>query len=469
MYAKPTLRGEAVFDGHDMFDIRCKVVLALIALSGGTLWGGVDARFTAPRNERQLAHRINQLRAHYGPFLRSLPEKLPARDRVSLNGRWRFSFEVKDPPGDTKGIPPAPPWYAVNCDDSAWETTTVPEWRYRTRGHDNAYDLKSIDKWLGYTGDRTTSQICWYRRTFTANPPPSGQRLWLCFDGVDWEAQVYLNGELLGSHRVYYEPFRFDVTGKIRSGRNVLAVRVIDGRQYGEPMSYWATFPDIRARQQRYTPDRSRSIIGHLPIGYHCGTGFGIWRDVYLEQTGPVRIDAILARNDLSDSNARIRVGLDSSVVGRTHVDVAILPENFAFMDVVLAFWPKAIVGHDHRPKKAYYQLAQINQPVLPLARFAGDRPEATTLWAVNDLSKPFSGATVRWTVASATETLLRGEQRLEVPALGVAEVRTIDLTPVTEKHATFRLSLTLLDRAGRTLSRYQRRLRYVPKSLLRQ
>ncbi|HID22236.1 MAG TPA: hypothetical protein EYP14_07525, partial [Planctomycetaceae bacterium] len=305
------------------------VTTAVFFLVLEAAWCDVGPRFGAPGDAAELAERVAELRAAYAPFLRSLPQKLPAKNRASLNGNWRFIFEVKDPPRDTNAVPPAPPWYTVDFDDSTWETTTVPEWRYRTRGHDNAYDLKTLDKWLGYTGDRTTSQICWYRRTFTWPAPPAGRRLWLCFDGVDWEAQVYLNGQLLGSHRVYYEPFRFDVTGKIRPGRNTLAVRVIDGREYGEPMTYWATFPDIRARLQRYTPDRSRSILGNLPIGYHCGTGFGIWRDVYLEETGPVRIDAVFVRNDLSDKRAGVKIELDSDGARQIELQVKLLPENF--------------------------------------------------------------------------------------------------------------------------------------------
>ena len=140
-----------------------------------------------------------------------------------------------------------------------------------------------VDSWKNH--QTTADTICWYRTTFPAAQRPPAQRLWLCFDGVDWEAQVWLNGEPLGTHRVYYEPFRFDVTGKVKAS-NTLAVRVIAGRSYGEPMTYWALFPDIRAAKQRYVPDRSASIPGNLPIGYHAGCGFGIFRDVYLEQHG---------------------------------------------------------------------------------------------------------------------------------------------------------------------------------------
>jgi len=60
---------------------------------------------------------------------------------------------------------------------------------------------------------------------------------------------------------------------------------------------------------------------------------------------------------------------------------------------VVPVFWPKSIVSHDHRPKKAYYQIAQINQPVVVLPRLAGHRPDMMTLWVCNDLEIPVCGS----------------------------------------------------------------------------
>jgi len=227
-----------------------------------------------------------------------------------------------------EGVPPAPAWHTVGFYDSKWETTTVPEWRYRTReGDDTARDPDKVDVWKNT--ETTADTICWYRTTFRAQQPAAGKRLWLCFDGVEWEAQVWLNGALLGTHRVYYEPFRFDVTEKIKP-TNSLAVRVIAGRSYGEPMTYWAVFPDIRAARQRYTPDRTTSIPGNLPIGYHAGCGFGIHRDVYLEQSGPVLVADIFARNDLSDGKAQVKVELDSALARTIAMNVGLQPENFA-------------------------------------------------------------------------------------------------------------------------------------------
>lgn len=288
---------------------------------------GESPRFTAPVNQQQLDERLAALRKEYEPFLRSLPQPLPARQRIVLSKEWKFTFEAKESP-KTECVPPAPEWFGEKFDDAKWETTTVPEWRYRTReGDDTARNPDKVDQWKN--SETTADTICWYRTTFAAGKPAAGKRLWLCFDGVEWEAQVWLNGELLGTHRVYYEPFRFDVTGKIRA-KNLLAVRVIAGRSYGEPVSYWGLFPDIRAAKQRYVPDRAQSIPGNLPIGYHAGCGFGIFRDVYLEETGPVHVSATFARNDLSDGKARVKVELDRADKRPADVRIDLLPENFA-------------------------------------------------------------------------------------------------------------------------------------------
>ena len=139
----------------------------------------------------------------------------------------------------------------------------------------------------------------------------------------------------------------------------------------------------------------------------------------------------------------------------------------FHFIDVVPVFWPKSLVSHDHRPKKAYYQLAQINQPLVPLAQLSGKRPDAMTLWVANDLTEAFARATLSWTVSREGRTLLEGRQTLDVPALGAVAVQRIDLLPVVSKHPNFELSLNLEDRDGRPLSRYHRTVRVVPAEVL--
>lgn len=49
----------------------------------------------------------------------------------------------------------------------------------------------------------------------------------LKFEGVDYFADVWLNGVKIGHHEGYFQPFMFDITDHINyEGRNFLAIRV---------------------------------------------------------------------------------------------------------------------------------------------------------------------------------------------------------------------------------------------------
>lgn len=139
---------------------------------------------------------------------------------------------------------------------------------------------------------------------------------------------------------------------------------------------------------------------------------------------------------------------------------------QFHFLDVIPVFWPKAIVSHDQRPKKAFYQMAQINQPLVALPQLSGARPDALKLWIANDFTESFPRATLRWTIRRDGRSLLAGQQQLDVPPLGVVAGETIDLLPVTTKVPAFDLELTVSAANGELLSRYQRTVRVVPAEL---
>ncbi len=65
----------------------------------------------------------------------------------------------------------------------------------------------------------------WYRLAFATPALESGDRVYLCFDGVSRLATVWLNGHLLGTHDNAFSRFRLDATDAInRKGSNVLTV-----------------------------------------------------------------------------------------------------------------------------------------------------------------------------------------------------------------------------------------------------
>lgn len=69
----------------------------------------------------------------------------------------------------------------------------------------------------------------WYGRRFDARKLP-GRRSILYFAGVSYRADVYLNGEKVGSHEGSFTPFQFDVTDLIQDGENFLVVKANNTR-----------------------------------------------------------------------------------------------------------------------------------------------------------------------------------------------------------------------------------------------
>ena len=61
-------------------------------------------------------------------------------------------------------------------------------------------------------GDTSFFVACWYRRAVLPPPGEAGSRLLLHFGAVDYEATVWVNGRLAGSHRGGYTPFCLDIT-----------------------------------------------------------------------------------------------------------------------------------------------------------------------------------------------------------------------------------------------------------------
>ena len=93
----------------------------------------------------------------------------------------------------------------------------------------------------------------WYKRDFTVPPSWQGQRVLLHFGAVDWQCEVFLNGEKVGEHEGGYDSFSLDLTGKLRGEPGTpqqLAVAVWDptdkgpqprGKQVAKPEGIWYT------------------------------------------------------------------------------------------------------------------------------------------------------------------------------------------------------------------------------------
>lgn len=70
----------------------------------------------------------------------------------------------------------------------------------------------------------------WYRRLFESAALAAGERAFLRFGAANYRADVYLNGQRLGTHIGGFTPFTFEITQRLKAGANSLVVRVDNKR-----------------------------------------------------------------------------------------------------------------------------------------------------------------------------------------------------------------------------------------------
>lgn len=136
-------------------------------------------------------------------------------------------------------------------------------------------------------------QNLWYRRSFTTQPPSSGERTLLHFGAVDWQATVYVNGKAVGGHTGGYTEFTLDITDQIRTGTNELMVKVYDPSDRG-------------------IGPHGKQMLGGKNIFYNPTSG--IWQTVWLEKVPKAYISGLTISPDID--KGVVNVIVNSTVNG---------------------------------------------------------------------------------------------------------------------------------------------------------
>jgi len=178
----------------------------------------------------------------------------PVRQKININREWKFKI------GDYNGAD------QIGYNDKGWNNVNLP--------HNFSIPYFQTSQW--YTG------YGWYRKYFDVPAQWKDKRVFIEFEAAFRDAQIFVNGQEIGRHQGGYTGFTFDITDKIKQGRNVLAVRLNN--------------------------NYSRSLAPRN--GDHNFTG-GIYRDVYLVVTNPVHVTwygSYVTTPKVSDSNGNVNV-----------------------------------------------------------------------------------------------------------------------------------------------------------------
>ena len=216
------------------------------------------------------------------PRAAAMPEA--AGERLTLSGGgWQLQRASEVQAG---GVEIASPAYKAE----GWVTATVPGTVLTSYKNVGALaDPNYADNQLMISESFFNSNF-WYRNEFQVPQSFKRDRVFLNFDGINWKANVYLNGKQVGRLEGAFIRGKFDVTDCVKEGTNVLAVEIIKNAHIGA----------IKEKNKQST-DFNGGILGadnptfHATIGWDWiptmrGRNIGIWNDVFLTTTGKVTV-----------------------------------------------------------------------------------------------------------------------------------------------------------------------------------
>lgn len=152
-----------------------------------------------------------------------------------------------------------------------------------------------------------------YKKAFAVDPALQGKRLRLRFEGVDYEAQFFLNGKPLGRHAGMYVPVVFDVTDKLAyGGENLIAV-VIEKAPDEQPQVSKTSYVRTHKSRMTYWWDFCPRMIHQ-----------GIWDDVTLEVSGPVCLTDVWVRPQLAADYGTAAVSVSAALDSTAHETVTV-------------------------------------------------------------------------------------------------------------------------------------------------
>ena len=162
----------------------------------------------------------------------------------------------------------------------------------------------------------------WYRNEFSVPEGFASERVFLNFDGLNWKANIFLNGKKIGRIEGAFIRGKYDVTDLLKAGKNVLAVVIEKNAHIGA----------IKEKYE-YNTDLNGGILGadnptfHASIGWDWistirGRNIGIYNDVYLTTSGDVTLQDPFVQTSLSQPDLKATLTPEIFVQNHTEAPV---------------------------------------------------------------------------------------------------------------------------------------------------
>ncbi len=256
-------------------------------------------------------------------------------DKIKLDGPdWQFNYLLPDAvhkkslkPGTIENMGQysgeSAKVYLSNYDISHWSRCTVPGCARSALLENGEIE----DPYFGRNVDRSRwveEYAWWFRREFEIPKEWKTRKIYLDFAGLDYEAAIYLNGIKLGEHKNMYMPARFNVTGKLLTGKkNILCVRLNPPPQAspGHRRRQPADFALHHRCQLSWGWDWARHLVQ-----------IGIWDSVSLTAFEKIDVQDCWIRPLPAENNTwnvDIQLEIESRRKYRAEAEIECVPYNF--------------------------------------------------------------------------------------------------------------------------------------------
>jgi exo-1,4-beta-D-glucosaminidase len=259
---------------------KLALALALLAVLGG-LPEAVSAQY------------MNQMQNRPEPRVKMMPFERS----VNLGDLWTIqSSEKAKGTGEQISLP------GFKID--SWYPAIVPSTVLGTLVENNVYRDIFFGKNLEKVPTAPFEVSWWYRKEFTVPMGPGLNRTRLEFDGINYRANIWLNGKRIGdASSIYgaYRRFAIDVTADVKmSEKNVLAIEVFPPKP-GEPTVGWVDWNPA-------PPDKA----------------MGLFREVRVRATGDISIENpfVITKLDLA-AFKEARLTVTAELVNHSDIDVS--------------------------------------------------------------------------------------------------------------------------------------------------
>ncbi len=141
----------------------------------------------------------------------------------------------------------------------------------------------------------------WYRTVCSVPAAYRGRHIWLNFDGINYSAEVWVNGTQVGTMRGAFKRGSFDISSQVQAGdKAAIAVLITPQPHPGDPHEH--TIADGMVANGGITASDGPTFLS--TIGWDWLPGIrdrdsGIWAKVFLSETGPVVVKDPLVTTDL--------------------------------------------------------------------------------------------------------------------------------------------------------------------------